>query len=310
MTIKAITQRLAAAAAGLAMFFTGGLSLAQEDIASTRTLTDIAYFEGAGADPQRHALNLVLPADGAPRATMLWIHGGAWASGGREHEMGLAQALAEEGIAVAVMSYRLSPGRWMSENLPDTGVQHPAHIEDVARAFAWLWDNAETYGLDREALFVSGFSAGGHLSALLATDESYLVAHGLTLDAIAGSIPVAGTYDVPHYYEMILDGMGEDAARDHVIGVFGPRAGHEAASPLTYLDALQAPMLILSEAQTGLYTEHFQTLVEGHAAAGLISYAHYPDDTHASLYFNMIDPEEVSPAREVMVEFIDEVLAR
>lgn len=310
MTIIAFPKGLAVAAAGLAMFFCSELSLAQENIASTRTISDIAYYDGESADAERHALNLVLPADSAPRATMLWIHGGAWASGGREHEMGLAQALAAEGIAVAVMSYRLSPGRWMSENLPDTGIQHPAHIEDVARAFAWLWENAEEHDLDRDTLFVSGFSAGGHLSALLASDERYLQAHGLTLDVVAGSIPVAGTYDVPHYYDIILDGMGEDAARDHVVGVFGPRSEHEAASPVTYLDALQAPMLVLSEGQTGLYTDHFAALIEGHAAAELISFQHYPDDTHASLYFNMIDPEVVSPSREVMLGFIDEVLAR
>ncbi|WP_300529105.1 alpha/beta hydrolase [Maricaulis sp.] len=310
MTAISFPKSLAVAAAGLAMFFSSELSLAQENIATTRIINDIAYFQGEGADAERHALNLVLPADGAPRATVLWIHGGAWASGGREHEMGLAEALAREGIAVAVMSYRLSPGRWMSENLPDTGIQHPAHIEDVARAFAWMWENADAHGLDRDALFVSGFSAGGHLSALLATDERYLQAHDLTLDAVAGSIPVAGTYDVPHYYDVIHDGMGADAARDHVIGVFGPREGHAAASPITYLDALQAPMLILSEGQTGLYTDHFATLIDGHAASELISFEHYPDDTHASLYFNMIDPEVASPARQVMLDFIDGVLVR
>lgn len=224
---------LALALGGVCLFYSPCARAQQEAeaTAQVRVLADLPYYEGADAVPERHALNLVLPASGAPRATVLWIHGGAWAAGDRSDEMGLAQALAEEGVAVAVMSYRLSPGRWMSENLPDTGVRHPAHIEDVARALAWLWSHAPEYHLDRDALFVSGFSAGGHLSALLASDERYLVAEGLTTDAIRGAIPVAGTYDVEHYFEVIEDGMGEQAAQDHVIGVFGPRSGHAAASP-------------------------------------------------------------------------------
>ena len=41
---------------------------------SARVLNDIAYYDGADADPERHALNLVLPAEGAARAAVLWRH--------------------------------------------------------------------------------------------------------------------------------------------------------------------------------------------------------------------------------------------
>ncbi|MBO6730802.1 MAG: alpha/beta hydrolase [Maricaulis sp.] len=276
---------------------------------SARVLNDIAYYDGADADPERHALNLVLPADGAARATVLWIHGGAWAAGGRADEMGLAQALAAEGIAVAVMSYRLSPGRWMSENLPDTGVQHPAHIEDVARAFAWLWTHAPEHGLDRETLFVSGFSAGGHLSALLATDERYLIAEGLSDDAIRGAIPVGGTYDVEHYFRMINDGLGAQAAQDHVVGVFGPRPGHAAASPASYLEQSDTPMLVISEGQSVIYADHFQSLVDASSMRDLVRFEAFNEETHASLYYEMIEPDAPSPARTLMLEFIDQQLA-
>src|SRR4029079_5785476 len=42
----------------------------------------------------------------------------------------------------------------------------------------------------------SGHSAGGHLCALLATDESYLKAHGLSLKDIKGCIPISGVFTV------------------------------------------------------------------------------------------------------------------
>lgn len=274
-----------------------------------RVISDLAYVEGDAFVDPFHRLDLVLP-EGEARATILWIHGGAWAAGVSEYDITLAQALADRGFAVAVMSYRLSPGRWMSEDLSETGVQHPAHIEDVASAFAWLWANADDYNLDRGRFFVSGFSAGGHLSALLAMDGRYLAAEGLSADNVRGSIPIAGTYDVEYYYEVIHDGMGADAARDHVIGVFGPRDGHAAASPETYLEGFDAPMLVIAEGQTALYTEPFEERVEAEPGVSQIEFAYFMEETHASLFLGMADREAEDAVRDTMIGFIERVLVQ
>ena len=283
-------------------------TLTQDESEQTRTVMDLAYYDGADFDDRRHRLNLVLPADGAPRATVLWIHGGAWAAGDRSREMTLAQGLADQGIAVAVMSYRLSPGRWMSERLPDEGIQHPEHIRDVARAFPWLWNNGADHGLDRDALFVSGYSAGGHLSALLAMDESYLAEQGLDGDSVRGAIPVAGTYDIENYYELILEGLGEDVAVGHVLGVFGPREGHAAASPASYLDGYDTPTLIISEGESAIYTQHFEGIVEEHPSNQVIDFVYFSEETHNSLFFQLADADAPSPARDAMISFIDQTL--
>ena len=284
-------------------------AVSQEADTTSHTHLDLAYYAGADAD-EKHQLNLVLPENGEARATVLWIHGGAWAAGGREREMTLAQGLADQGIAVAVMSYRLSPGRWMSERLPDTGVQHPEHIRDVARAFAWLHANAADYGLDPDAIFVSGYSAGGHLSALLAMDERYLVAEGLSADDVRGSIPVAGTYDIENYYELIREGLGEDVAVNHVLGVFGPREGHAAASPASYLEGYDTPTLIISEGESAIYTQHFEQIVTDTPAEEPIEFAYFMEETHRSMFFELADADAASPTRDAMVRFIDDVLGR
>ena len=302
--VFATSLALSCAIAPLAVAHT----LAQDDIAEARTVMDLAYHDGADFDDRRHRLNLVLPARGTPRATVLWIHGGAWAAGDRSREMTLAQGLADQGIAVAVMSYRLSPGRWMSERLPDEGIQHPEHIRDVARAFAWLWNNASEYGLDQNALFVSGYSAGGHLSALLAMDERYLGEQGLEGDTVRGAIPVAGTYDIENYYELILDGLGEDVAVGHVLGVFGSREGHAAASPASYLDGYDTPTLIISKGESAIYTQHFEAIVEGHPTNQVIDFVYFSEETHNSLFFQLADAEAPSAARDAMISFIDQTL--
>lgn len=263
---------------------------------------DIAYFEGEGFSDEKHRLDLIIPKGQPTVGTMLWIHGGAWAFGDRKSDMELARAFARAGVAVANMSYRLSRGDWRGEEFSSTGVQHPEHIKDVARAFAWLHSNADKYGLDKNNLFVSGFSAGGHLSALLAMDGRYLAAHNLSLSDIRAAIPVAGGYDMNDYYTAIEEGMGEDVAVGHVLGVFGPREGLADASPLTYLQAASIPMLVLTEGQTKQYTLVFDEAVAESGKSDLIRFSYYTQETHASLLASLSLKE--SPARDEMIKYI------
>jgi len=58
------------------------------------------------------------------------------------------------------INYRLAPKH-----------KHPAQIEDCREALRWLQHHAQEYHIDTEKLGVWGYSAGGHLAALLATDR-------------------------------------------------------------------------------------------------------------------------------------------
>ena len=263
---------------------------------------DLIYYEGESFSDAKHRLDLIIPEGRPIVATMLWIHGGAWAFGDRKNDLPLARAFAREGVAVASMSYRLSRGDWRGEEFPSTGVQHPEHIKDVAQAFAWLRSNAGAYGLDKGRLFVGGFSAGGHLSALLAMDGRYLAAHGLSVSDIRGALPVAGGYDLEDYYQAIEEGLGHDVAVGHVLGVFGPRDGLADASPMTYLVEASIPMLVLTEGQTIDYTRVFDDAVAKMGKADLIHFSYYNDETHASLLASLSLDE--SPARDEMLKFM------
>jgi arylformamidase len=72
-------------------------------------------------------------------------------------------------------------------------------VDEIVRqcraAVAWIYKNADTFGGDREKLYVTGNSAGGHLTAMMAiTDwvENYL----LPADVIKGACPISGLYDL------------------------------------------------------------------------------------------------------------------
>ena len=89
-------------------------------------VNDIAYYEGPDADAKKHKLDVYTPKGLKDFPVVFFIHGGTWSSGDRKMYGNMGQMFARQGIGVVVISYRLSPA-----------VTHPAHIEDVARAFAW-----------------------------------------------------------------------------------------------------------------------------------------------------------------------------
>lgn len=126
---------------------------------------------------------------GAKRPILAFIHGGGWEIGDKDnaaHGARKAAAFLERGTVFASLNYRLSPA-----------VMHPAHVQDVAAAVAWLHDHASEIGGDRERIYVMGHSAGAQLAALVATDETRLGAHGLKLSVLKGAIPLDGAgYDV------------------------------------------------------------------------------------------------------------------
>jgi acetyl esterase/lipase len=190
---------------------------------AVKAVKDVTYYEGAGQDPRKHKLDLFLPVglDGFP--VLLFVHGGAWLHGDKDFYgfySALGRALAARGVGVVVTNYRLSPG-----------VKHPEHVKDVARAFAWTHRNIAKHGGRPDSIFVSGHSAGGHLVSLLATDERYLRAEGLTTRALRGVIAISGVYNIAPRFLPVVFGTGPEA---------GPNA-----SPLRHARAGLPPFLVL-----------------------------------------------------------------
>ncbi len=91
---------------------------------------------------------------------ILAIHGGAWVAGDKRFDALHCRKMAEQGYVVMAINYRLAPKH-----------KHPAQIDDCREALRWLKNHAQEYHIDPERLGVWGYSAGGHLAALLSTDR-------------------------------------------------------------------------------------------------------------------------------------------
>jgi len=209
---------------------------------------DIVYHDVADdPDRSRHMLDVYRPKGRESAPVLFFVHGGSWVSMCKDDVLGLygygtiARSFASRGFVVVVPNYRLSPC-----------VKHPEHIKDVARAFAWTCRNAGRYGGDEEQIFVGGHSAGGHLVALLATDETYLKAEGRSRKDIRGVLVVSGVLRVDDLdLKLSFDlpgGFGNVECKISPLAlVFGddPKTRKEA-SPLNHVGPGLPPFLVLS----------------------------------------------------------------
>ena len=128
---------------------------------------------------------------------LLFVHGGSWRTGDRGIYKALGERFARAGIGVAIPSYRLMPQN-----------PHPAQIEDVASAFAWVYRNIAQFGGDASRIYASGHSAGAHLVSLLALDEKYLRKFDLERKSIAGVIAMSGVYSVDNLETFVASDSG------------------------------------------------------------------------------------------------------
>lgn len=244
---------------------------------------DVAYVTGDEADAEAHRLDLYLPRDAVDVPVVMFIHGGGWTAGGRSEHAFVGWALADEGIATAVIGYRLSPG-----------VRHPVHVQDAARAFAWLHQNMAAYGGRNDRIFVMGHSAGGHLAALLALDGRYLAAHGLSTDAIRGVLGLSGIYRIP-----AMKGL---MPLSHIFGE--DQAAQADASPLNHVHAGTPPFrLFCANGDLPGLAQQARELNRALAQAGNYSeLIEVGPRGHFSLLLGLLNREDA--LRQAIVDFV------
>lgn len=147
---------------------------------------------------------------GVPDAPLfVFIHGGYWLRNSKETFACAAEGPLANGIDVAMVGYTLAPEAKLSEI-----------VGEVRAALRFLHAESDKLGIGQNAVVLSGWSAGGHLTAM-------------TLSEVDAGLPISGVYDVEpcrlNYVNDTLH-MTADEAR--------------AMSPILHLEAQQKPMLI------------------------------------------------------------------
>lgn len=156
-------------------------------------------------------------------STIVWFHGGGLTGGSKYFPSAFKRLKSFENgdLAIVAVGYRLSPK-----------VPFPVFIEDAARAVAWTLQNIAEYGGNPDAVFVSGGSAGGYLSAMLGARPEFLAANGVDRADLAGLLPVSGQMTTHFHVKELLKYPGDQY--NPVIDVNAPLAGISKDYPPTF----------------------------------------------------------------------------
>jgi arylformamidase len=181
---------------------------------SAKSWLNIAY----GTSP-RETLD-IYAADKSNGPVLVYIHGGYWRSGSKEDNANFVPAFTQRGVTVALVEYDLCP---------------QVTVTDIARqtraAIAWVYRNITGYGGDPAKLYISGHSAGGHLTAMaLAHDWEQ---EGVPKDFIKGAVAMSGVHDL----DMVMHiGANEEICMTREIA--------EQNSPLRHPPRINCPLLV------------------------------------------------------------------
>jgi acetyl esterase/lipase len=186
------------------------------------TQNDLVYT----TTPENLTGDLYLPLSKAIAPIVVTIHGGGWTSRSRMDMEETAQKLVEAGFAVFNISYRLAPKYLF-----------PEQVKDIRAALRFLEENKEKYNYDTSRLALYGYSAGGHLAALvgLAQDLETTAKDKTKVKAIvAGGTPA----DLTKY-------ENSDSVVKFLGGTLAELPGaYKKASPIFYVNRGDPPVFL------------------------------------------------------------------
>lgn len=125
-------------------------------------IEDVAYSTPASGPL---LARLYRPKGKGPCPAVVSVHGGRWVSQTRLTNEVLDRALAEAGIVVMAIDFRMPPA-----------VRYPEPVADINLAIRWLKHHAARFGSDACLVGAMGTSSGGHqvmLNALRPRDPRY-----------------------------------------------------------------------------------------------------------------------------------------
>jgi arylformamidase len=181
------------------------------------TRLDVSYGPSA-----EEILDVYLPENAAGAPINVFLHGGYWFSRHKNDFRFLAQSLTRAGAAMVFVNYALVPSVDLDEL-----------VRQCRAAVAWTYENADTFGGDAGRIYVSGWSAGGQLTAMMMATDWLTFANDLPADLVKGGAAISGIYDLePIRLSFMQETLG--FTPDQV----------ERNSPLGLTPATSAPLIV------------------------------------------------------------------
>jgi acetyl esterase/lipase len=207
---------------------------------------------------ERNRIDFFRAREKAP--TLLFIHGGYWQTRAKEVFAILAEGPMAHGINVALTGYTLAPDATLDEI-----------VAEIHAGIDFLAGQLPALGGDASGIVVSGWSAGGHLTAM-----------ALSHPRVRAGMAISGIYDLePIRHSYLNAKLGLDEAMSRRNSPMMQEGG--APKPLSLVAG--SAELPLSRRQTADFAGH-------RASHGLpVTYEEIPGADHFTIMNEMVSPQ-------------------
>lgn len=246
---------------------------------ASKIIADQAY----GPDP-RQQLDIYIPDHpDAVGDVVVFFYGGYWEMGEKSDYRFAAEALASRGFIAVLPDYRLYPQ-----------VEWREFLKDGAAAYEWVEKHIANYHGNPRRIFLMGHSAGAHIAAMVALDQSLRNQAGSQI-APCGMIGLAGPYD-------FLPFTDPRAAQ-----VFSAARRPIETQPIHYVDGHDPSLLLLvGNADTTVKPRNSESLaVLMRERGGQAELIRYKGVSHTKLVLSLAAPfRYIAPTLEDTAQFI------
>jgi arylformamidase len=207
---------------------------------------------------ERNRIDFLKAADGAP--TLLFIHGGYWQMRSKEVFTVVAEGPMAHGINVALIGYTLAPDATLDEI-----------VAEIHAGIGFLRGQLPALGAAAEGIVVSGWSAGGHLTAM-----------ALSHPKVRAGMAISGIYDLePIRHSYLNDKLRADEATSR------------RNSPMTWEGGPLKPLsLVVGNAELPLLRKQTADFAGYRARYGLpVTYEEIPGADHFTIMHEMMSPK-------------------
>jgi arylformamidase len=241
---------------GAAVAGSGNMVEGWEKLSAEMRSRNSAHLNLQYGPRERNRIDFLTAAPNAP--TLLFIHGGYWQMRSKDAFTLFAAGPMAHGINVALIGYTLAPDATLEQI-----------VAEIHAGIDYLAGRLPELGADPKRLVASGWSAGGHLTAM-----------SMMNPRIKGGVAISGIYDlepIRHSYLNVKLGLDEAMSKRN--------------SPMLLTHAIKPMALVVGSAELPLLRKQTADFAAYRAKCSLpVVYEEIPAANHFTIMDEMAQP--------------------
>ena len=233
-------------------------------------------------------------------AVLIDIHGGFYVAGRRDNNRSFASVFLKEGFDVVLLEYRLNDGK---RDVSD-------ELADCAAGLDYLVAHAGELGIDKDRMFLTGDSAGGHLALYMAEG-----AEDASMPIRPQAFRPRGVLVNCPAYDFASFGDSEAFSKSALAWFIGPRykdwAWMASMSPRTFIGSYHGPLFVSTCTHDFIRGQSLLVKADCDSLARPLEFVDVAsDDRRVGHVHNVVDPD-LPESRDVnarMIAFMNQCL--